>query len=219
MEASLLKKKAMDEAKLLEFLSRLGYITKDQVQKAISSKEKNEDIITTLPRFGFMDDEKLLDFYTKYKPQKLWKGNLESINIPAEILNKIPQDILKKHLIAPVSYQDVRLTVVVVNPFNQSAINELRFASKIDSIVSYAAPKKTVEDILNRLYPQTQDILEEISEVSEIETETSESELSLDAISKEAGEAPIVRLANFLIMDAVNLGASDIHIEPQEKKS
>jgi type IV pilus assembly protein PilB len=218
VEAFLLRKKAMDEARLLEFLSRVGYITKDQAQKAISSKEKNEDIITTLLRLGLMDDEKLLDFYTKYTPQKLWKGDLKSINIPAEILNKIPQDILKKHLIAPISYQDGKLTVVMVNPFNQSAINELRFASKIDNIVSYAAPKKTIEDILNRLYPQTLDILEEISEVSEIEIETSESELSLDAISKEAGEAPIVRLANFLITEAVNLGASDIHIEPQEKK-
>jgi type IV pilus assembly protein PilB len=218
VEAFLLRKKAMDEARILEFLSRLGYITKDQAQKAISSKEKNEDIITTLLRLGFMNDEKLLDFYTKYTPQKLWKGDLKSINIPAEILNKIPQDILKKHLIAPVSYQDGKLTVVMVNPFNQSAINELRFASKIDNIVSYAAPKKTIEDILNRLYPQTQDILEEISEVSEIEIETSESEISLDAISKEAGEAPTVRLANFLVMEAVNLGASDIHIEPQEKK-
>lgn len=208
----------MDEAKPLEFLIRLGYITKEQVQKAISSKEKNEDIITTLLRLGFMDDGKLLDFYTKCTPQKLWKGDSKSINIPAEILNKIPQDILKKHLIAPVSYQDGKLIVVMVNPFNQSAINELRFTSKIDNIVSYAAPKKTIEDILNRLYPQTQDILEEISEVSEIEIETSEAELSLDAINKEAGEAPIVRLANFLIMEAVNLGASDIHIEPQEKK-
>jgi type IV pilus assembly protein PilB len=218
VEASPLRRKAMDEAKLLEFLSKLGYITKDQVQKAISSKEKNEDIITTLLRLGFMDDEKLLNFYTRYTPQKLWKGDLKNINIPAEILNKIPQDILKKHLIAPVSYQNGKLTVVMVNPFNQSAINELRFTSKIDNIVSYAAPKKTIEDILNRLYPQTQDILEEISEVIEIEIETSELEISLDAISKEAGEAPIVRLANFIITEAVNLGASDIHIEPQEKK-
>lgn len=208
----------MDEAKLLEFLSKLGYITKDQAQKAISSKEKNEDIITTILRLGFMDDEKLLNFYTKYTPQKLWKGDSKSINIPAEILNKIPQEILKRHLIAPVSCQDGKLTVVMINPFNQSAINELRFASKIDNIVSYAAPKKTIEDILNKLYPQTQDILEEISEISEIEIETSDAELSLDAISREAGEAPIVRLANFLIREAVNLGASDIHIEPQEKK-
>jgi type IV pilus assembly protein PilB len=218
METFPLRKKAMDEAKLLEFLSKLGYITKEQAQKAISSKEKNEDIITTLLRLGFMDDEGLLDFYTKYTPQKLWKGDLKSINIPAEVLNKIPQEILKRHLIAPVSYQDGKLTVVMINPFNQPAINELRFASKIDNIVSYAAPKKTIEDLLNRLYPQTQNILEEIGEVSEIEIEASESELSLDAISKEAGEGPIVRLANFLIREAVNLGASDIHIEPQEKK-
>ncbi len=208
----------MDEAKLLEFFSKRGYITKEQAQKAISSKEKNEDIITTLIKLGFMNDEKLLYFYTKYAPQKLWKGNLNSINIPAEILNKIPQEILKRHLIAPVSYQDGKLAVVMVNPFNQSAINELRFASKIDNIVSYAAPKKTIEEILNKLYPQTREILEEISEVVEIEIDTSGLEISLDAIGKEAGEGPIVRLANFLIAEAVNLGASDIHIEPQEKK-
>jgi type IV pilus assembly protein PilB len=208
----------MDEAKLLEFFSKFGYITKDQAQKAISSKEKNEDIITTLLRLGFMDDERLLNFYTKYTPQKLWKGDSKSINIPAEILNKIPQDILKSHMIAPVSYQDGKLTVVMVNPFNQSAINELRFASKIDNVVSYAAPKKTIEEILNKLYLQTQDIIEKIGEVGEVEIETSEAELSLDTISKEAGDAPIVRLANFLITEAVNLGASDIHIEPQEKK-
>jgi type IV pilus assembly protein PilB len=218
VEASLLRRKAMDESRLLEFFSKRGYITKEQAQKALSSKEKNEDIITTLLRLGFMDDEKLLDFYTKYTPQKLWKGDLKSINIPAEILNKIPKEILKKHLIAPVSYQDGKLTVVMVNPFNQSAINELRFASKIDNIVSYVAHKRVIEDILNRLYPQTREILEEISEVSEIEIDTSGLEISLDTIGKEAGEAPIIRLANFLIVEAVNLGASDIHIEPQEKK-
>ncbi len=208
----------MDETKLLEYFSKLGYITREQVQKAISSKEKNEDIITTLLRLGFMDDEKLIDFYTKYMPQKLWKGSLQDVSIPAEVLNKIPEEVLKQHLIAPVSYQDGKLIVVMVNPFNQSAINELRFASKVNNIVSYASSKKTVEDILNRLYPEGQDILEEIGEATDVEIEETESNVSINVLAKEAEEAPIIKLANYIIKEAVNLGASDIHIEPQEKK-
>ncbi len=208
----------MDETKLLEYFSKLGYITREQVQKAISSKEKNEDIITTLLRLGFMDDEKLIDFYTKYMPQKLWKGSLQDVSIPAEVLNKIPEDVLKQHLIAPVSYQDGKLIVVMVNPFNQPAINELRFASKVSNIVAYASSKKTVEDILNRLYPEGQDILEEIGEATDVEIEETESDVSINVLAKEAEEAPIIKLANYIIKEAVNLGASDIHIEPQEKK-
>jgi len=208
----------MDDVKLLEFFNRTGYITKEQVAKALSSKEKEEDIISTLLRLGFLDDNKLLDFYAKYASNKLWKGSIQDINIPAEILNKLPQNILRKHLIAPVGYEDNKLIVVMTNPFNQSAINELRFASRIDNIIPYASSRKVIEDILNKLFPPEGTILEEIGETSDIEIETAEVELSSDILGKEASEAPIVRLANFLIREAVGLGASDIHIEPQEKK-
>ncbi|WP_448588222.1 GspE/PulE family protein [Thermocrinis sp.] len=208
----------MDEIKLLEFFRRIGYITKEQSERALSSKEKDEDIISTLLRLGFLDDGKLIDFYTRYASNKLWKGSLQDIRIPAEILKKLPQNILRKHLITPVGYEDNKLIVVMTNPFNQSAINELRFASKIDNIIPYAGSKKVIEDILNRLYPPEVEILEEIGEMGEIEIETVEAELSPDLLGKKADEAPIVRLANFLIREAVGLGASDIHVEPQEKK-
>jgi len=208
----------MDEFKLLEFFSRIGYITKEQVTKALSSKEKEEDIISTLLRLGFLDDNKLLDFYKRYASNKLWKGNPQDIKVPAEILNKLPQNILRKHLIAPVGYEDNKLIVVMTNPFNQSAINELRFASRIDNIIPYASSRKVIEDILNKLYPPEGKIIEEIGEVSDIEIEAGETELAPDILGQEASEAPIVRLANFIIREAVNLGASDIHIEPQEKK-
>ncbi|WP_333784623.1 GspE/PulE family protein [Thermocrinis sp.] len=208
----------MDEFKLLEFFSRIGYITKEQVAKALSSKEKDEDIVSTLLRLGFLDDNKLLDFYKRYASNKLWKGNPQDVKLPAEILNKLPQNILRKHLIAPVGYEDNKLIVVMTNPFNQSAINELRFASKIDNILPYASSKKVVEDILNKLFPPEGTILEEIGETGDIEIEATEVELSPDILGKEVSEVPIVRLANFIIREAVNVGASDIHIEPQEKK-
>jgi len=214
----------MDEAKLLELLVKLGYIKKEDALKAQREKEKDEDIISALLRFNFIDDAKLIDFYQKYMPQRLWKGTLEEINLPEDIKKKLPEGFLKKHNIAPVKYERSedgklqKLHIVTINPFNQTAINELRFKTKIDIVVPHVATKKFIEGILDKLYPAVDRIVESLNMEGEIEIEDEEVEVPLLTLLEEAGEGPIVKLANFLIAEAVNLGASDIHIEPQEKK-
>ena len=208
----------MDEAKLLELFVRLGYITKEQAKQAYTEKEKDEDIITTLIRLGFLDDAKLADFYSRNMPQRFWKDSLEDVRIPDEVLKELPEKLLRKYYIAPVKYEDGKLTVVTVNPFNQSAINELRFKSKINTIIPYASTRKTVENILNKLYPTVAKFVEELEPEEEVELESLPIDLSPEALAAEAGEAPIVKLANYLIYEAVRLEASDIHIEPYEKK-
>ena len=80
------------------------------------------------------------------------------------------------------------------------------------------ATKKFIEGILDKLYPALDRIVESLNMEGEIEIEDEEVEVPLLTLLEEAGEGPIVKLANFLIAEAVNLGASDIHIEPQEKK-
>jgi type IV pilus assembly protein PilB len=208
----------MDEAKLLEFLVRLGYITREQAKQAYVEKQKDEDIISTLLRLGILDDTKLVEFYSKHLSNKLWKGNVEDVNIPQEVLKELPENLLRKYLIAPVKYENGNLTVITVNPFNQSAINELRFKSKVNSINVYAASRKAVENLINKLYPTVAKLIEELEPQEEIELENLPIDLSPEALATEAGEAPIVKLANYLIYEAVRLSASDIHIEPYEKK-
>ncbi|SNZ15888.1 GspE/PulE family protein [Hydrogenobacter hydrogenophilus] len=208
----------MDEAKLLEYLVKLGYITKEQAKQAYVEKQKDEDIISTLLRLGLLDDTKLADLYSKHLSNRFWKGNIEDVKLPEEVLKELPESLLRKYLIAPVKYENGNLTIITVNPFNQSAINELRFRSKISSITAYAATRKTVEDLLNKLYPTVTKLIEELEPEEEIELENLPIDLSPEALAAEAGEAPIVKLANYLIYEAVRLGASDIHIEPYEKK-
>ncbi len=208
----------MDEAKLLELLVRLGYISRDKALEAQAKKERDEDIISTLLRLGYIDDIRLMDLYQKYMPQRLWKGGIEDIKLPEDIKEKLPEDTLRKHSIAPIKYEDGRLYILTINPFNQSAINELRFKTKINTIVPYVATKKSIEDILNKLYPTVDKIIEGFDVSEDVEIEAEATELSPELLAMEAGEGPTVKLANFLIVEAVDLGASDIHIEPQEKK-
>ena len=208
----------MDEVKLLEYLVKLGYITKEQAERALAEKQKDEDIISALLRLGLLDDTKLAEIYSKILPGKFWRGNIEEVKVPEEVLKELPESLLRKYLIAPIKYENGNLTVITANFFNQSAINELRFRSKINSITAYAATRKTVEDLLNKLYPTVTKIIEELEPEEEIELENLPIELSPEALAAEAGEAPIVKLANYIIYEAVRLGASDIHIEPYEKK-
>ncbi|MDM7267195.1 MAG: GspE/PulE family protein [Aquificaceae bacterium] len=214
----------MDEAKLLDTLVKLGYVKRDEALKAQKEKEKDEDIISALYRMGFLNDTKLLDFYQKYLRQRLWTGSPEDINIPEDIKDKLPEDLLRKHSIAPIKYERgedrkaQKLHVVMINPFNQAAINELKFKTKIDIVIPYVGTKKTIDAILNKLYPPIDRIVEGMELGEELEIESSQPEIPLEMLAAESGEGPIVKLANFLIAEAVNLGASDIHIEPQEKK-
>lgn len=209
----------MDEAKLLELFVRIGYITKDQSKEAFTKKDKNESIINTLIRLGFLDEEKLIDFYTAFMPNKVWKGKLEDVSVPEDILRKIPENFIKEKLVVPVGYrEDGRLEVIMLNPYDQSIVNEIRFRTKINTIITYAAPKSAIENIISKLYPETEKIFEEINLDNEVEIESPEMEIGVDIALKESDEAPIVKLGNGIIFEAVNLGASDIHIEPQEKE-
>ncbi len=209
----------MDEVKLLELFVRVGYITKEQSREALTKKEKNESIINTLIRLGFLGEEKLIDFYSAFMPNKVWKGRPEDVSLPDNILRKLPESFIKENFVAPVKYHDDgKLEVIMLNPYDQSIVNEIRFRTKINTILAYAAPKSTIEAVINKLYPETEKILEEINLDEEVEIESTNSEISVDIALRESGEAPIVKLANGIIFEAVNLGASDIHIEPQEKE-
>ncbi len=215
----------MDERGLLENLVKLGYVKREDAVKAYREKEKDEDIISALYRLGFLDDTKLLDFYQKYlRKEWLWLGGPEDINIPDEVKDKLPENLLRKYSIAPIKYESdtdgkvKKLYVAMINPFNQSAINELKFRTKIDAIIPRVSTKKIIDTILDKLYPPIDKIVEGMELGEELEIEASQPEIPLEVLATESGEGPIVKLANYLIAEAVNLGASDIHIEPQEKK-
>ena len=208
----------MDEARLLELLVRIGYITKEQAKEAYTKRERNEDIIHALVRLGFLNDEKLMEFYSTYMPNKVWKGSPDDVSISESMLKKLPETLLRENLVAPVKQEDGKLEIITLNPYNQAILNELRFRTKINNVVAYAAPKSVIETVLSKLFPETSKILESVEFEGDVEIESLQQEIDIGKVVSESGEAPIVRMANFIIYDAVDKGASDIHIEPQEKE-
>ena len=207
----------MEHEKLLSLLNRAGFIKEQDIKNVLKERKDDEDIFQTLLRLGILKEQDIQNFFQNILPQKVWKEELDELRVPSHILNAIPQDFMRKFKVVPVSYDKGRLHVIMLNPLNQTLINELRFYTKAQSIVPYFAPLSTIERVLDKQFPQLGDVLSEL-EGAEVEVEEEENDVPVEQLMQESKDAPIVKLANGLITEAVKMGASDIHIEPFEKK-
>jgi len=207
----------MEHEKLLNLLLKAGYIKEPDIKRVLEERKEDEDIFQTLLRLDILSEKDIMNFFQNILPQKVWKEEVEELNVPSHVLNSIPQEFMRKFKVVPVLYEKGKLHVIMLNPLNQNLINELRFYTKAQSIVPYVAPLSTIERILDKQFPQLGDVLSQIED-SEVEIEEEEEDTPIDQLLHATEEAPIVKLANGLIFEAVRMGASDIHIEPFEKK-
>ena len=211
----------MESEKVINLLVRAGIVSpKDQAKLIEETKKlKNGDVLLHLMEKGYIREEDVVKFFKEILPQRVWNESEENVEVPRHILSKFPQDYLRQNKVVPVKYENGKLHLLMANPLNQSLINDIRFRTKA-TIIPYFASPSYIEKLINKLYPEVEEILEELEELAEadeVEVET-EQETPLDVVEDEAEAAPIVRLSKGLIIEAVKLGASDIHIEPQEKE-
>ncbi len=207
----------MEHEKILNLLTKAGFLKESDAKKVLQEKKDDEDIFQTLLRLNILTEKDIMSFFQNIMPQKIWKGEVVNLDIPSHILNAIPQEFMRKFKVVPVRYDKGKLHVLMLNPLNQSLINELRFYTKASSIIPYVAPLSTIERILDRQFPKLGDVLSQIED-TEVEIEKEEEDIPIEELMHATEEAPIVKLANGLIYEAVSMGASDIHIEPFEKK-
>ena len=207
----------MEHEKILNLLVKAGFIKDQDVKKVLKEKKEDEDIFQTLLRLKILSEKDIMNFFQNILPQKIWKEEVSELEVPSHILNSIPQEFMRKYKVVPVKYEKGKLHVIMLNPLNQNLVNEIRFYTKASSVIPYVAPLSTIEKILDKQFPKLGDVLSQIED-TEVEIEKDEEETPIEQLIHATEEAPIVKLANGLIYEAVSMGASDIHIEPFEKK-
>ena len=206
----------MEHERILNLMARMGLLKDGDIKKALQEVREDEDIIQTLLRTGILTESDVKDFFQTISSSRVWKGDIEKSGVPSQILNSIPRELMKRHKFVPIRYENGRLEVLMLNPLNQNLINEIRFYTKVNSVIGYFAPLSTIEKLLEEGFSDVEELIGEMGE-AEVEVEQ-EGEVSAQELVREAEDAPIVKLANGLIKEAVSKGASDIHIEPLEKK-
>ena len=205
-----------------DLLLREGLISNDQLQKALmQSREKKQRIGYSLIELGYVAEEDLTRMLARQ--YRLPAVDLNRVQVDHKILKLVPADIALKHLLMPLRRVGRTLTVAMANPTDAGVVDNLKFIPRHD-IEPVIVGEYTLKRHLEKYYQgqETDDRLAELLDVIE-ETdveklEAEEDELNVAVAASAAEDAPVVKLINGILTDAVLRGASDVHIEPYEKE-
>jgi len=171
-------------------------------------------LTATLVKVGAISEENLLDFLSRFYGVPAL--DLRSFEPDLALTRLLPSEVATKFMALPVSRSGRRLIVAMANPTNIFAIDDIKFITGYD-VNPHVASEGSLKRALDRAYDSAgtmADVMKSIDDELAVVEETEEPE---DAGVAAADEAPIVKLVNSLIFDAVRKGASDIHMEPYEK--
>ena len=205
--------------RLGELLVRENLISLQQLQKAQDEQRKTGGRIgSLLVKQGAIAEHDLTGFLSKqYGVPAI---SLKDFDIDDEVLKLIPKATAEKHQVVPVNRAGSSLIVAMSDPSNIFAVDDIKFLTGYNVEVVVAS-EQAIKEALDKYYSEKGPDLDEVmqgfddSEVSVVESEGDDVN-SVD-LEKSAEEAPVVKLVNLILLDAIKKGASDIHVEPYEK--
>lgn len=197
--------------KIGQILLSRDIITKEQLEEALDTQRNTgEKLGEILIKKGFISDETLVELISFQRGFESVDLNKIQDKINPSVANLISKDFEYKRKIFPFELTDNTLHVAMVDPRDINVIDEIRLLTGYN-VKSYISTAKTIDNII-RLYTSDDYSLREVQEIIKDEDFT---------VGKDVGEIaeknPLIRLSNQIILKAVSLRASDIHIEPQEK--
>ena len=204
--------------RLGELLVRENLISVQQLRKAQEDQQKNGTRISTaLIKVGAIEESKLTDFLSKqYGVPAI---NLKEFDVDPDIIKLVPKDVAEKHLVIPVNRAGSSLIVAMCDPSNIYAVDDLKFLTgyNIEPVVT---SEPALREAIEKYYAEKGPNLEDIINTMEDDVEVAEGEEeggNVEEMAKAADDAPVIKLVNLILKDAIGKRASDIHVEPYEK--
>ena len=208
--------------RLGDLLVKEKVITSEQLDQAVRvQKESGARLGSVLVKLGFLSDEDVTNFLSRqYGVPAI---NLSFFEIDPQVVKLIPYDTARRYQILPLSRVGASLTIAMVDPTNVFAMDDIKFMTGFN-IEPVVASETAIMEGIEKAYGSTHE--EDVEKVmqsldlgeTDIELQAEQEDLAMADLEKAAEEAPIVKLVNLVLTDAVKRGASDIHIEPYEKE-
>jgi len=182
-------------------------------------KATGGDVYDYLLQKNLIKEEELAKLIAN-KKNLPYLSHLDEIEVDSEAVKLVPEKVIKKYCALPIAKNGREITVVMANPFDFDAINDIEFASGL-ILIPIVSPKSEIKKAIEKILKPTDEALAKIMQVMQEEEKVEilqapKEEERSEALASAAEEAPIVKLANFLITEAIHKNASDIHIEPYE---
>jgi type IV pilus assembly protein PilB len=193
----------------------------DIVQLEAAKKEQKSHggrLGSAVVRLGFVQDRKLAEFLSaQYSVPAI---DLDKFEIPKDALDSIPRDKCEKHMVIPVSKSGNVLVVAFADPSNMFVRDDLSFISRC-RIEPVVAPETAIQKAIEANYKPASGTIGDVVEEMESGEDAVNFEASLQAQLLKEGDGdagPIVKFVNIMLTEAIKIKASDIHIEPYEKR-
>jgi type IV pilus assembly protein PilB len=204
-------------SRLGELLVRENLISLQQLQKAQEAQRKSGGRLgVNLTKLGIIGEEDLTNFLSKqYGVPAI---NLAEFEVDPEVIKLIPVDVAKKHQVIPINRAGSSLIVAMSDPANIYAIDDLKFLTGYN-IEVVVASEVAIDEATVRYYEKHvsyEEVLGDIDE-NDVDLASATEEINVVDLEKAADEAPVVKLCNVILVNAIKRHASDIHIEPYEK--
>ena len=204
---------------ILKKLVKDGVVSKDQIQEAKQLAStlgiRPEEALVKL---GYVDGNEISSMQaSKFGFDTV---NLNGLEIPSSVIEMVPESVARENVVIPVSLDGDALTIAINDPMKFEVLDKLRFILNREIKVK-VAPNEAIQSAINRHYGQseTESVDSMLSEFTETQIDITQTEIKeAETFAGDDDSAPIVRLVNLIISEAVNMRASDIHIEPFETR-
>jgi type IV pilus assembly protein PilB len=208
----------MANQRLGELLVREKLISLQQLRQAQEEVQKTgQNLGYALAKLGYVSDQEVTSFLSsQYRVPQV---ELADIDVHEDIIKLVSRDQCEKHKVLPLSRTGNALVVAMADPTNLHAIDDLKFLTGFN-IEPVIASESTLTAAIERYYnkgPSYDEVMSGFDEDS-IEVTTGEDDPSAQQLAAASEDAPVVRLVNMILLNAIKKGASDIHIEPYEKR-
>ncbi len=171
-------------AKLQDAIVKLGYASHDEVMAAVAEFHGMQFI------------------------------SLTEVTIPPSVIELVPESVARENVVLPMSQEDGALKIIISDPSDFDTLQKLQFILNKD-ITPVLAPREQIVEAINRHYGQseTESVDSMLQEFTDTQIDFTETEATANAAAEDS-DAPVVKLVNLIIQEAISLRASDIHVEP-----
>ncbi len=207
----------MSVGRLGELLVRNQLISDNQLANAISEQKKEGIRLgAALVKLGYVQEHDLASFLSKH--YGVPSIDLSQFDIDPAVIELVPSEVAQKYQLVPINRAGATLIVAMSDPSNIFAIDDIKFMTGFNVEVVVAA-EVAIKDAIDKFYDQSStmaDALEGLEDLEDLELLDDASFDDVGEMERASEDAPVVKLVNLILTDAIKKKASDIHIEPYE---
>jgi type IV pilus assembly protein PilB len=204
--------------RLGDLLVSKGLLTSKQLEMALQEQKiSGQKLGTSLVKLGYISEKNLVSFLSRH--YGVPAIDLSEVQVDAEAIKMIPPDVVFKYQVIPIKRVGSTLRVAMSDPSNILAIDDIKFLTSCHVEV-FVSTESTIKTAIDKFYDSSSSLAEIMGSMDSgenMELLDDSEEVDVQQLQQASEDAPVVKLVNLILNEAIKRGASDIHMEPYEK--